>query len=136
VNSRSAKAIRSDHATGTEATNRGHGVRPGLQEKAIDRTPQWSNLIGKMSSVFGDDKSRLEPCEYSGQSSIEEWRVLMGVNQINVFLPESLRKPIRTPPVQPRPTMENFSGGTATLKFFAKAAELVQTNKNEAEFMS
>lgn len=108
-----------------------HDTVPTLEEKTIGDDPLGSRVVGKPSTMLGEQHRRTTP-EEPGRDSVEERRVLVRMHKINLFLAEQLGHPSRTTPIQPALTTQHMHGKPIAEQVLTQRSELVQTDKDKA----
>ena len=104
-------------------THADNPVAPG-QEQAIGNDPFAAALIGKVPAMLGE-KNRRPTGEIAPEQRIKKRSVLMGMDQVHVFLPQHLGQAHHAAPIQTRLASNYMDREPLAPQLLAQTAELV-----------
>src|SRR5439155_14851347 len=100
-------------------------------QEAIEQDAFATRIVGNEPAVLREEDGRLAAQETGGQT-VEERRVLVGVNQPDSLLTKPARQPPDRPEVPPGPAAQHLDGKPFRKKFVSECPCLIEARKHKA----
>ena len=103
------------------------GIREVIESKPVDGPSQRRDDVGKVSAMLGEDKAGIALPNYPCQCGIEEWRVLVSVNNLDIPGVQFVSQPPNQSPIAPRTSAKRHDSNTLPLQPFPEGPHAVET---------